>query len=179
MAAAIEPIEMRTTAANDWTWTLVGLVISVLTVYELVTSSSADWQTVGGIRGEWLYLLVENVVGVTGIRILVGGMALVLGFNALAAAWRLRDDGFALRADETGLTFHPSFHSAQLDWSDVESVELGGRRPARITIRLKRRFWSLTHPFTGRNVQLNIVAIGLSYRTAETEVRKMRRWLKT
>lgn len=146
MTKAVEPVEIRTTPANDWTWAIVGSVGSNLAVFGLVTFSVADWQTAQGIRGEGLYLLIERLVGVTGIRILVVGMALMFGLNALAAAWRLRDDGLALRADEYGLMFHPSFHAAPLVWSDVESVRLGGRHPARITIRLKKRFWSLTHP---------------------------------
>jgi hypothetical protein len=178
MAEAAELVEIRTTPANDWTWIVVGSVMSAVAGFALATSSADDWQNVQGIRGEWLYAFLLRLVGVTGMRIFVVGFALLFGLNALAAAWRRKDDGLALRADEHGLAFHPSFCAAPLNWSDVESVEIGGRLPARITIRLNKRFWSLTRPFTGRDVQLNIVAIGSSYRAAEAKVRKMRRWLR-
>lgn len=117
-----------------------------------------------------------GLVGPNGVRIVLVGFGLVSGLKALGAAWRLIDGKVALRADSHGLIFHPSFYNGALNWNDVESVKIGGRHPARIIIQLKRRFWSLTHPFSGRDVQLNIIAIGSSYRSAETAVRKMRHW---
>ena len=176
MTDATEPLEIRTTRANDWTWTVIGSLFFLMAGYALVVSSDADWHNAQGIRGEGIYLLFEGLVGASGVRIVVAGLGLVFGLNALGAAWRLIDGRVALRADTQGLIFHPSFYNAALNWNDVESVNIGGRRPARIIIRLKRRFWSLTHPFSGRDVQLNIIAIGSSYRSAETAVRKMRHW---
>ena len=178
MADAGEALEIRTTRGHDWTWVVAGSVMSLLFGYTLATGSDADLQTAQGVRGEWIYWPFEHVVGVTGIRIFLGGIALVFGLNALGAAWRLWDGRVALKADSRGLIFHPSYYNRALDWSDVDFVKLGGRRPAKIVIRLKRRFWSVTHPFTGRNVELNIVAIGSSYRSAEAAVCKMRHWLK-
>jgi hypothetical protein len=178
MIDANEPVEIRTTRSNDWTGVIVGSVAFLAGTFTLATSSAADWQTAQGIRREWLYLLFERVVGVMGVRIFFVGFVLAFGLNALGAAWRLRDGRIALRADSSGLTFHPSFRTGSLSWSDVDSIRINSGLLARITIRLKRRFWSVTHPFTGRDVQLNLRAIGSSHRSAESAARKMQEWLR-
>lgn len=176
MAVPIEPVEIRTTAANDWIWVVVGSSMSILLVFVLVTSDASDWQSSPGMRHEELYRLLVQLVGVTGFQMFAWGLALFCGLNAVGGAWRLRDDGFALRADQHGLVLHPSFFHSQLRWSDVESIELIDGHPPRIAIKPKRRFWSLSQPFTGRAVQLNIISVGRSYETAQIEVDKMHRW---
>jgi len=172
-----QPIELRTTRTNDWTWIIVGAAIFLLTSYALAASSAADWQDMHLLHGEQVYLLLKRLVGVTGVRVLCGGLALVFGLDALGSIWRLKDGGIALQADSRGLIFHPSFHYSRLNWADVESVELTGGHPATIKVSLKHRFWSLTRPFTGRNIQLNLIAIGSTYRRAEAAVTQMRHWL--
>lgn len=157
---------------------VVGLVLSFACAFTLATSTATDWATPTGARGEWLELLIDKEFGVTTVRLLVVLMGFWLGCVGLGALWRLKDGRRALSADPNGIMLHPSLCPKALSWSDVESVALTGRRPARIEVRTKKRFWSLARPFTSRTVELNLWAADSTYRTASAAVDQMRRWLK-
>jgi hypothetical protein len=174
-----EPIEIQTTAAHDWTWAVVGSVIFLTCAYVLATTSATEWATPSGVKGEWLILLVDKEFGVTAVRLLTAVFGLGLGCEAIGALWRLKDGRRVLMADRAGIAIHPSFCPRRLRWSDLESVTLAGRHPSKIVVRLKRRFWSLTWPLTSRTVELNLWAIGSTYRHANACAVQMRRWMKS
>src|SRR5690348_6682558 len=156
MSTAPARVEIRTRAGSDWTPVVVGLVIFLDAAFVLATSSASDWATPAGTRGEWLVLFVDREFGVTAVRLLVGVLGLAFGMVGLGALWRLKDGRRALSADADGIRFHPSLCPKPVPWSDVESVTLAGSRPAKVEVRLKRRFWSLARPFTSSSVELNL-----------------------
>lgn len=172
------PIQIRMRAASDWTMLVVGSVLSFACAFTLATSTATDWATPTGARGEWFVLFIDREFGVTTVRLLVALMGFWSACIGLGALWRLKDRHHALSADRNGITLHPSLCPKALRWSDVESVMLTGRRPARIEVKTKKRFWSFASPFTSKTIDLNLWAADSTYRTASAAVAQMRRWLK-
>ena len=178
MNTSLVIVEVRTTRRNDWCWAVLGVAGALLCGWQAILATDMLPADVTGVKVEGYVLIFLDTFGATGVRIASGLMALLCGSHGAGALWRLQTGRRTLSADAGGISFHPSFYPTQLSWSKVASVTLQGRRPARINIRLKKRFWALTSPVTSRNVEFNLIAIGSTYRLAQLNVRQMKRWLK-
>lgn len=128
------------------------------------------------VQGGGLLLLLRNWIGEGGIQLLSFVAAYISGACAAGPVSRLGARAPSLVADAAGIRLHRSFGPGAITWENVADIRLEGRRPARLVITLKRRFWASEKPFTSKQVHMNLVEIGCSYRRANESIRRMRRW---
>lgn len=176
-ADADAPVELRWRTSSEW----------LLAVCYAIASLGSAWAAVWGLanltesdlRGGRLAGLFEalfRLIGPLGFRLGVAVVAVWTGALAVGALWRLRDALPAFTADANGMVFHPSIHRGALAWSDVERIDITEGRQPELVFRLKRRFWSLYVPLTGRSIDLILTAFVMSDREVENLLRRMRRW---
>ena len=176
-ADADAPVELRWRTSSEWLLAVCYAIASLGSAWAAVCGfANLTENDLRGGRFAGLFEALFRLIGPLGFRLGVAVVALWTGALAAGALWRLRDSVPAFTADAKGVVFHPSIHRGALEWSDVERIDITGGKQPELMFRLKRRFWSLYVPQTGRSIGLILRAFVVSDREMESLLHRMRRW---